>query len=108
MKIKILIPFLTLLFLLPISSCKKVDTTEEVPGCIKRKIRKYSKKGRLNYVTKYEKNGNVFYAFSFNSITGGSDLLDSDCNELCTSGTETSDFCKEIFKDVTNSKIIWE
>ena len=109
MKIKILIPFLALLFLMPISSCKKVDTTEEVPGCIKRKIRKFERNSNLSTVTKYDYKSSEIYQFNFFDLRGTSYIYDADCGELCTSKNAYGrNMCNEILDVATNQRIIWQ
>jgi hypothetical protein len=110
MKIKILIPFLAFLFILPISSCKKVNTTEEVPNCIKRKIRKDDRKSNFNLssVTKYDYKSSEIYEFYYHGVSGTTYIFDADCNELCSNqDVEGRILCDKILDIATNNRVIW-
>jgi len=103
----IVLAFLIVLFIQPISSCTKVHLTEEVPSCIKRKIRKGSK-GGLASVTKYDyKNSEIYQFYNF-GIKGVKYIFDADCNELCSNlDLQSNTLCKEILDIATNGRVIW-
>lgn len=105
MKIKTLLLFLSLLFIVPTTSCKKIDTTEEIPTCIKRKIRKESKNG-LAAVSKYDFRGGEIYSFYYFSIDGSEYFVDAACNGVCPTAANPT-LCAEIKTEVTNRRTIW-
>lgn len=107
MKTKTLLLLLSLLFILPTTSCKKVDTLEEVPNCITRKIRQQLRESILNFVSTTKYNGNDIYRFNYDDgLNGYYGIYDSECNLIC-SLYSNFDACEEITNNSADWRTIW-
>lgn len=68
------------------ASCNPEGLTEDVPFCIKKKIKSIEKEEQWNppaQVWKWEVDGDVYYYFTSDCCDKYSSLLDNKCNYVC-------------------------
>ncbi len=111
-KLYLLLPlFLSLLFL---SSCVKLDLSEDVPSCIEHKIKKLRRAPVQNppaEVWKWETGGEVYYYFTGDCCDQFNELYDSECNYICAPDGGVSgngDGKCPVFAQPVIKTLIWE
>ena len=106
---------LTLISVLTLTSCEKLDVPDETPRCIKRKIRKLKSDQIRNppaKVIEWNYNGEKYYYIPSYCCDAYSELYDKKCNLICHPDGGFSGAGDGTCPDFTNgtltTKIIWE
>lgn len=115
MRIFMTLAQLTILTILTVTSCKKLDVPAGTPSCIKKKIRKMENNEVRNppgSVWQYNYNGETVYYIPSHCCDIPSELFDSKCNLICRPDggiTGAGDGqCPDFFSKLTNQKLIWQ
>ncbi|MFH1004578.1 MAG: hypothetical protein V1781_03660 [Bacteroidota bacterium] len=106
---------LTLISVLTLTSCEKLDVPKETPACIKKEIRKIKSDKVRNppaSVWQYDYNGQTVYYIPPYCCDIPSQLFDNDCNQICSPDGGLSGAgdgkCPDFFSQRKNEKLIWQ
>ncbi len=96
-------------------ACKKECHISGVPGCIEKRIEQIQKQPKWNppaEVHEYIYNGQTVYLFSANCCDQFDELLDGNCNKICSPGggiTGKGDGkCADFKEKAQHVKLVWK
>ncbi|MDP5171363.1 MAG: hypothetical protein NWR72_14055 [Bacteroidia bacterium] len=103
--------FICLAFL-SLSACKPKDVPTSTPACIEKIIKEGDKQDDVQLVTRYEYEGDFYYAVTPGCCDKFTILYSSDCEEICSpSGGFTGagdGKCPDWVADLGEGIIVWE
>jgi hypothetical protein len=114
MKIKIVIGLIIIVFF---NSCERLNLKEDVPDCIKDKVKEFSKSDKIceqgASVYRYIFQGEYVYLFEPGNCRSEpiAQVFDEKCNFLCDLGGFMGNLiCKDVlfFENVKDKTLIWE
>ena len=112
---RITLAILSVITIMTVTSCEKLNVPDGTPRCIQKKIREIKSDPVTNpasSIWKYDYHGQTVYYIPPRCCDIESQLYDDNCNQICSPDGGISGGgdgkCADFFDDRTNEQLIWQ